>query len=86
MMRILVASRIMARTTVDLDPSVLRELKARQVREGKTLGQVASELLARALAADPAAEDQPFEWTAQPMGARVDLADKEAVHRALDQA
>jgi len=36
-MRALIASRIMTRTTIDLDPSVLRQLKARQRREGKSV-------------------------------------------------
>ena len=44
-MRYRIASRIM-RTTIDLDPGVLRDLKARARREGKSLGRVASELLA----------------------------------------
>ena len=74
----------MPRTTIDLDASVLRELRARGRRQGKTLGQVASELLARGLADEDAPQPEPFEWAAQPMGARVDLGDKEAVHRALN--
>lgn len=73
------------RTTLDLDGSVLEQLKQRQRQENKTLGQVASELLARALAetADDA-EPVALAWTAQPMAARVDLEDREAVQRVLD--
>lgn len=80
------SSRIMVRTTIDLDASVLRELKERQRRDGKSLGRLASELLARALRQDVTleAEDPPFDWTAQVMGARVDLDDTEAVQRLLD--
>jgi hypothetical protein len=51
-MRQMEASRIMSRTTIDLDPTVLRQLKARQRREGKTLGRLVSELLSRALEED----------------------------------
>lgn len=78
----------MARTTIDLDPSVLRELRRRQAREGKSLGRLASELLAKALADEPegGASDSPLEWAAQPMGARVDLDDGDAVARLLDRA
>ena len=76
----------MPRTTVDIDASVLDELKRRQRREGKTLGALMSELLARALAADDAAAPRPFEWTSGPMGALVDLEDKERVHRILDES
>ena len=71
------------RTTLDIDPSVLRELKFRQRREGKSLGQLASELLARALADEPAARP-PFRFYSQPMGALVDLEDHDAVERALE--
>ena len=39
----------MPRTTLDIDAVVLRKLKGIQRREDKTLGQVASELLARVI-------------------------------------
>jgi hypothetical protein len=84
-MRHLLSSRIMARTTLDLDPSVLRELRERGAREGKSMGQVASELLAGALADAPA--DPPrFSWISRRMEALVDLEDDEAVRRAMDDA
>ncbi len=73
------------RTTLDLDGSVLEQLKQRQRRENKSLGQVASELLARALAeTEDEAEPVALVWTALPMAARVDLEDAEAVQRVLD--
>jgi len=72
------------RTTIDLDPTILRQLKRRQRREGKTLGRLVSELLAEALQDDVPRTETPFGWTAVPMGARVDLDDPEAVRRALD--
>ena len=40
------------RTTLDIDDPVLRELKRRQAREGKSLGRLVSDLLARALEED----------------------------------
>jgi hypothetical protein len=84
-MHIMEASRIMSRTTIDLDPGVLRQLKARQRREGKTLGRLVSELLSAAMRAD---DDEPppapLAWSSRPMGALVDLDDHEAVRRALD--
>jgi len=73
----------MTRTTIDLDAAVLRQLKERSRREGKTLGQLASGLLAETLHRDRPAAPK-LEWTSQPMGARVDLEDEEAVQRALD--
>jgi len=74
------------RTTVDLDPVVLRQLKERQRREGKTLGQLASELLAQALAADvPAQRPAPLEWISKPMDFLVDIEDKDALYAVLDE-
>lgn len=77
---------MMARTTVDIEASVLRELKRLQKREGKSLGRLISELVAAALAheEDVSGKGEPFRWTSRPMRARVDLEDKEAVRAALD--
>jgi hypothetical protein len=72
------------RTTIDIDAAVLRRLKERKRREGKTLGQLVSELLASALQTTPP-NDAELEWTSQPMRARIDLEDKEAVRLALDE-
>ena len=73
----------MPRTTLDLDASVLRALKRRKQDTGRSLGQVASELLAGALQEEP--PDRPqIAWHSARMGARVDLDDKEAVRRALE--
>lgn len=84
-MRPSIASRIMPRTTLDIDATVLRDLKRRQQREGKSLGRLASELLAVSLAQDaPATEPAPLAWTTRTMGPRVDLDDKDALHAALD--
>ena len=85
-MRGQVSSNIMARTTLDLDPSVIRQLRRRGSQERKTMGQVASELLAAALARGGRAA-APLQWHSWAMGApRVDLEDKEALRRALDEA
>ncbi len=73
------------RTTIDLDSTVLEQLRQRQRREGKTLGQVASELLAQALAqTDEPAQVRPLAWSSRSMGARVDLEDRDAVASLLD--
>lgn len=75
----------MPRTTLDIDPTVLRELKRRSRREGMTAGRLASELLARALSTGEATGEAPrLEWRTAPMQALLDLRDKEALHRALD--
>lgn len=72
------------RTTLDLDASVLAALKERRAREGKTLGQVASELLAQALAGPVDPPQRPLIWAEQAMTARVDIEDRDAVARILD--
>lgn len=80
------SSNIMPRTTLDLDASVLRELRRRGARERKSMGAVASELLAVALSEPQDSEAAPLAWVSQHMGLpRVDLEDKEALRRALDE-
>jgi len=74
----------MPRTTVDIDPMVLRELKQRQRREGKTLGRLVSELLTAAMSREEPPPSVPLRWRSQSMRPLVDLEDKEAVRRALD--
>ena len=73
------------RTTVDIDDPILREVKAIHEREGRSMGAVVSELLADALARRRSGRERPvFHWTSRPMKALVDLADKDALHAALD--
>lgn len=77
----------MARTTLNLDTPLLEELKKLQLREGKTLGDLVSELVAEALARRASGKKgsaRRLSWTTKPMGARVDLSDKEAVYAILD--
>lgn len=74
----------MPRTTVDIDAPILRDLKRLQKKEGKSLGRLVSDLLAQALHAKPEPVP-PFGWIAAPMGARVDLDDKDAVYSIVDR-
>jgi hypothetical protein len=77
----------MARTTLDLDGTVLRELRERGRQEGKSMGQVASELLAPALADEESPRERsPLRWVSKRMGTpRIDLEDKHALGQALDE-
>ena len=77
----------MPRTTFDLDASVLTQLRRRAAREGKSMGQLASELLAQQLATEASASGaQELQWTSRDLGVpRVDLEDKEALHALLDR-
>lgn len=74
------------RTTLDIDTTVLTELKRRGEIEGKTIGRLASELLAKALAKSGEQAAEPFEWPVsdEPMQPRIDLEDKDALWAALD--
>ncbi len=77
----------MTRTTIDIDGSVLRELRARASAEGKSMGRLASELLARSVgSAEPGDQPPPLGWTSGDLGTPVvNLEDKEAVRAALDR-
>jgi len=78
----------MPRTTLDIDGPVLRELRALQRLQRRSLGKIASQLLAEALATrqrGKAARAPRFSWIARPMNALVDISDKEALHAALDR-
>jgi hypothetical protein len=73
------------RTTIDIEAPILKELKAVPKREGVTLGVLVSRLLADGLARRGEKSTKPtLTWASRPMRARVDIADKEAVHAILD--
>ena len=78
------------RTTIDLDAPILKDLKELQRLEGKSLGRLASDLLAQAIrdrrdAMHQAAEPQ-FNWITSAMGAKIDLSDKNLLLDSIDQA
>lgn len=74
------------RTTLDLEKPVLEGLKSLQKKEKIPLGKIASRLLAEALARESAGNtDLPvLEWRSAAMQSKVNLADKEAIYRAMD--
>ena len=75
------------RTTVNIDDPILRDLKKIQQKEGKSLGRLISDLLAQALGERKSARapTKPPQWISKTMGARIDLADHEAVYAAMEQ-
>jgi hypothetical protein len=76
----------MTRTTLDLDASVLMQLRRRARAERKSMGQLASERLAVSLGSEREVESPPFHWPSSHMGRpKVDLDDKEALGRLLDE-
>jgi hypothetical protein len=74
----------MPRTTIDIDSSVLRQVRRIARESGKSLSRVVSELIASALGSREESPPSRFRWRSAPMRARVDLEDKEAIRRLLD--
>jgi len=77
----------MARTTINIEDPLLHELKKLQKMEGKSLGRVVSEMVALGLESRKSSAQEPveFHWLARPLGARVDLNDKDALYALLDE-
>jgi hypothetical protein len=72
------------RTTLDLDPAVLLELRRRKRETGRSISQLASELIAGEMARTDVSGVRRLAWRRARMGARVNLGDKAALSRALD--
>lgn len=76
------------RTTVDIDDPVLKDLKKIQQKEGRSLGRLISDLLAQALRerkSSAKGSTRAPQWISKAMGARIDLADHEALYAAMEQ-
>ncbi len=76
------------RTTLDIDAMVLRDLRRIQREENRSLGAIASDLLAQALRArkEQRARKRPFKLRSFSMGAmKLDLEDREVVQALLDK-
>ena len=73
---------------MNLDASVLGQLKKRQHNERKPLSELVNQLLARALAETESNDEvaRPLRWTSRAMGARIDLEDKDALLQALNES
>ncbi|GMU54083.1 MAG: hypothetical protein AMXMBFR33_32290 [Candidatus Xenobia bacterium] len=71
---------------MDIQLSILNAVKKLQETERKSLGCLISELLAEALALRSCqGKGRRLSWYAQPMAARLDLNDKEALWAVLEQ-
>lgn len=75
------------RTTVDIGDPVLNDLKKLQKKEGKSLGRSISDLLAQAIGDRKSAKAhrRSIQWISKDMGTRMDVADTEAVHSAMEK-
>ena len=75
------------RTTLNIDTVVLEDLRRLQKQERKPLGRLVSELITEALASRRKTRPRArpaLTWKSQPMRARIDLDDKDAVYAVLD--
>lgn len=80
----------MARTTLNIDDMVMRDLKRIQRKERKPLGQLVSELLVLGIEQHGrpgrVSEPPPFKWISRPMGPMlIDIEDKEALYELFDR-
>ena len=76
----------MKRTTLALDEDLLRDLKARAAREGRTLQALANELLRQAVSRPEDTRPYRLEmagWTARPQPG-VDLLDRDKLFDLMD--
>jgi hypothetical protein len=73
------------RITLDIDPPILKEVKAIQKQERRCMGSIVSELLAEALAHRRSGGHVPFRWILRQMNSVIDVADNEAVYPRLDR-
>lgn len=72
------------KTTLMIPDHVFRELKRRAARQGETLSAVVAEALRRGLA-EPEGAAEPAPLPVFRMGRpKVDLADRDALYRAMD--
>lgn len=87
-MHILLTSNIMARTTIDIDTPLLKDLKRLQKEQKKSLGRLVSDLLTEALAQHRLRRRPPraFHWVSQDMKPLIDIADKERLYAVLDES
>lgn len=73
------------KVTIDLAAPIHRELKALSKVRSRSLGEMASQLLAEALSSQKVKKKAKpqLHWISRPMEAKIDLADKEALYRLL---
>jgi len=75
----------MARTTLTIDDVLLRELKTRAAREGRSVQQVANELLRRGMKAARPAYRLRLHGSGAKLAPGVDLADRDRLLDLLDE-
>ena len=77
----------MSRTTIALAPPLLKKLKEMSGKEDVTLRQLVGDLLLLGLEAKRQRRRKTPAWTwkTHPMGAKIDITDKDALYAILDR-
>ncbi|HSN90431.1 MAG TPA: hypothetical protein VLS93_04320 [Anaeromyxobacteraceae bacterium] len=75
----------MVRTTLAIEDVLLRELKTRAAREGRTVQQVANELLRRGMRAARPAYKLALRGSRAKLAPGVDLADRDRLLDLMDE-
>ena len=72
------------KTTLNIDDGVMARLKREAARSGRTMSELVETALRRLLQTRPEAADLPPLPTFDGGGALVDIADREALYRAME--
>lgn len=72
------------KTTLNIDETVMARLKQESVRTGRTMSELVETALRRLLQANPKPAPLPPLPSFRSGGARVDIADREALYRAME--
>jgi len=76
----------MSRTTLDIDRTILEEIRRLHRKERRSMGSIATELLAEAISRRKNSRVcDELAWVSRPMRALIDLNDKEALYEALEK-
>ncbi|MCB9540956.1 MAG: hypothetical protein R3F65_28045 [bacterium] len=84
----------MDKVTLELDPSLAARLEAFAASTGRSPPRLIADLLDAATAfvgsavatRPPPPANRPVAWSSWPIGVQIDLTDKEALHRILDES
>ncbi|MGQ0813049.1 MAG: hypothetical protein ACT4O1_01105 [Gemmatimonadota bacterium] len=75
------------KTTLIIPDHLMRELKRRAARRGETLSAVVADVIRRGLADAPPQTQKPVRLPAHHLGrAKVDIADRDALYRAMENS
>jgi len=74
----------MAKTTVEIDDRLMREVRALSRRENRTLKETLEFLISSGLRAGKGGKKAALRWTTSDSQVLVDILDKDALYRAME--